>query len=41
MQKEGNSEMLVECYKKKPFLGGIVNGDEKLIHYGNLKSKKS
>ena len=35
------SEMLLERHKKKSFLHRIVTGDEKWIHYYNLKHKKS
>ena len=35
------SEMLLERHKKKSFLHRIVTGDEKWIHYGNPKRKKS
>ena len=35
------SEMLLERHKKKSFLHRIVTGDEKWIHYDNLKCKKS
>ena len=33
-------EMLLERHKKKSFLHWIVTGDEKWIHYDNLKRKK-
>ena len=35
------SEMLLERHKKKSFLHRIVTGDEKWIHYDNLKCQKS
>ena len=35
------SEMLLERHKKKSFLHQIVTGNEKWIHYDNLKRKKS
>ena len=35
------SEMLLELQKKKSFLHRTVTGDEKSIHYDNLKRKKS